>query len=89
MIMIYAYIAVVFLMSILLAVIIIPRILFISYKKRLFDIPDSRKVHTSLIPRLGGLSFFPVILISLCFTTGIRYFLDHPVDVFTLHITYL
>lgn len=81
MIMIYAYIAGVFLMSVLLAVIIIPRILFISYKKRLFDIPDSRKVHTSPIPRLGGLSFFPVILISLCFTTGIRYFLDHPVDV--------
>lgn len=79
--MIYVYIVGVFIMSVLLAVIIIPRILFISYKKRLFDIPDSRKVHETPIPRLGGLSFFPVILISLCFITGIRYFIGHPVDI--------
>lgn len=43
--MIYAYIVGIFFMSILLATIIIPRILFISYKKRLFDIPDTRKIH--------------------------------------------
>lgn len=56
--MIYAYIVGIFFMSILLATIIIPRILFISYKKRLFDIPDTRKIHNIPIPRLGGLSFF-------------------------------
>ena len=32
----------------------------ISHKKRLYDVPDARKVHTMPVPRLGGLSFFPV-----------------------------
>ena len=54
-----------FLTAALLGALIIPNILLISYKKRLFDVPDKRKVHTIPVPRLGGLSFFPVILISV------------------------
>ena len=49
---------------------IIPRILVISLRKRLFDIPDERKVHKRPIPRLGGVSFFPVILFIFCLLTG-------------------
>ena len=41
---------------------IIPGILIISLRKRLFDIPDKRKVHNRPVPRLGGVSFFPIIL---------------------------
>lgn len=54
-----------FLLSLLLGMMIVPKILLISYKKRLFDMPDSRKVHEIPVPRLGGISFFPVILIVL------------------------
>lgn len=70
-------------LSILLGMFIIPKILLISYKKKMFDLPDGRKVHTMPIPRLGGLSFFPVILITLCMTMGICYFPGvhfHPDD---------
>lgn len=66
-------------LSVLLATIVIPRIIFISYKKRLFDVPDSRKVHKTPVPRLGGLAFLPVIMISLCILTGIRYYMHGPV----------
>ena len=59
--------------SIALSFIIIPRILVISYRKKLFDIPDERKVHNQAIPRLGGFSFLPTILFSLFFSVGIRY----------------
>ena len=59
--------------SIALSFIIIPRILVISYRKKLFDIPDERKVHNQAIPRLGGFSFLPTILFSLFFSIGIRY----------------
>lgn len=68
------------LLSVLLATIVIPRIIFISYEKRLFDVPDARKVHKTPVPRLGGLAFLPVILISLCIITGIRYYMNEPVD---------
>lgn len=51
---------------------IIPSILIISLRKRLFDIPDERKVHKRPIPRLGGVTFFPVILFVLCVLTAFR-----------------
>ena len=35
--------------------------------------PDERKVHDKPIPRLGGLTFFPVITITLSLLMGIRY----------------
>ena len=59
--------------SICIAMIVLPKILLISHKKRLFDMPDKRKVHHTPIPRLGGLSFFPVILI----TTGLLILVYH------------
>lgn len=66
-----------YLISVSLGMVIIPRILVISHKKRLYDVPDSRKVHTTPVPRLGGLSFFPVILMSMFLVIGFRlYFWD-------------
>jgi UDP-N-acetylmuramyl pentapeptide phosphotransferase/UDP-N-acetylglucosamine-1-phosphate transferase len=64
-----------FLMAVLLGQIIIPRILVISHRKRLFDQPDSRKVHHRPISRLGGVTFFPVILIVMC-TIGLLQFYE-------------
>lgn len=51
---------------------IIPKILIISFRKRLFDVPDARKVHKRPVPRLGGVTFFPVILFVLCILTAFR-----------------
>ena len=59
-------------LALILGALIVPKILLISYKKRLFDRPDARKIHTQPIPRLGGLSFFPVMLITVCFMLGLR-----------------
>ena len=64
-----------FLMAVVLGQIIIPRILVISHRKRLFDQPDSRKVHHRPISRLGGVTFFPVILIVMC-TIGLLQFYE-------------
>lgn len=60
-----------FLIAVLLARIIIPRILIISLRKRLFDTPDARKVHRKPVSRLGGVSFFPAILFTISFLIGI------------------
>lgn len=59
-----------FLIAVILARIIIPRILIISLRKRLFDTPDARKVHKRPVSRLGGVSFFPAILFTLTLVTG-------------------
>ena len=59
--------------------ILIPNILLISYKKRLFDQPDERKVHSIPVPRLGGISFFPAILVSLCLIIGLFHCVGIPI----------
>lgn len=47
------------LLSMLLCISAIPRIIYISKKKKIFDLPDSdRKVHTDIIPNLGGIAIF-------------------------------
>lgn len=73
-----------FLVSIFLSRIIIPNILIISIRKRLFDQPDARKVHHHPIPRLGGVTFFPVIVFSFAVFTAARVLGNDIVyDVFT------
>ncbi len=72
-----------FLIAALMGQVIIPRILLISLRKRLFDVPDARKVHTHPIPRLGGLTFFPTIVFVLCFMLAFRVIFEHlPNEVF-------
>lgn len=61
---------------------IIPGILIISLRKRLFDIPDKRKVHNRPVPRLGGVSFFPVILFVMSSMTIIKLLMKSAPDVF-------
>lgn len=54
---------------------LIPHILIISSRKRLFDVPDVRKVHHSPISRLGGVTFFPVIMLVMCGIVLLRFHL--------------
>lgn len=56
---------------------IIPKILIISMRKRLFDVPNVRKVHKRPIPRLGGVTFYPIILFVLCILTSYRVITEH------------
>ena len=66
------FIIISFVISVYIAKLIIPRILLISFRKKLFDIPDERKLHKRAIPRLGGVSFFPTILFSCCLVLAFR-----------------
>ena len=65
-----------FFVSLLLAGIIIPQILLIAFRKKLFDEIDERKIHKGVVPRLGGIAFFPSILFSFCIIVGfsLKYF---------------
>lgn len=54
----------------LLTGIIIPQILLIAFRKNLLDEPDPRKIHKTEVPRLGGIAFFPSILLGLFLLYG-------------------
>lgn len=47
-----------FLFSLLITIISIPKIIRISYKKGLMDVPGERSSHDRKIPTLGGVALF-------------------------------
>lgn len=66
-----------FLLCAFFAGIVIPKILLIAFRKNLYDIPNERKIHTSAVPRLGGIAFKPVIFFSTALLVGINLTLGH------------
>ncbi len=54
-----------FLLSLICGLIFTPLIIDFCKRKNLYDIPNERKVHKKAIPRLGGISFFPSMLIAV------------------------
>ena len=73
-------IAVPFLVSAFLGWMFIPRVLILSHRKRLFDMPDERKMHNMPIPRLGGITFLPILLMCFCLVLGFWGELEHPIS---------
>ena len=57
-----------FVLAALSSKVLIPLILLIAYKKRLFDPIDSRKLHKRIVPRLGGFAFAPIQVCVLVIT---------------------
>ena len=51
-----------FLLSMICGLVFTPAILGFCKRKKLYDIPDERKIHKKAIPRLGGISFIPSML---------------------------
>lgn len=64
--------------SIILAGVIIPNIMTIAFKRRLFDEIDERKIHSGIVPRLGGIAFLPACIFSFCIVVGCNIRLDIP-----------
>lgn len=62
----------VFLFCVLGTGVLIPQILLISYRKKLFDNSvDGRRIHQGAVPRLGGIAFMPVAFLSIALMYGI------------------
>lgn len=74
-----------FLLSVLLTGLLIPQILLISYRCKLFDEHDPRKVHHGVVPRLGGFAFLPAILISILLVGGFNIW-NHSAELATLMV---
>src|SRR5690606_14083448 len=67
------FLVVPFLLAIWLCKTILPYIILITYKKRLFDPINDRKVHARSIPRLGGVAFMTIQLFLLIISIVVAY----------------
>ncbi|MBD5267271.1 MAG: undecaprenyl/decaprenyl-phosphate alpha-N-acetylglucosaminyl 1-phosphate transferase [Bacteroides sp.] len=67
-----------FLLSVFFSGIMIPQILLIAFKRRLFDEQDPRKIHKGLVPRLGGIAFTPVVCFTISLLLGISSLTGRP-----------
>jgi UDP-N-acetylmuramyl pentapeptide phosphotransferase/UDP-N-acetylglucosamine-1-phosphate transferase len=48
-------------LSFILMLYAIPNIFAVCYRKKLYDQPGGRRIHTTPVPRLGGMAFLPII----------------------------
>lgn len=60
-----------FLLALILVGGLIPQILIIAYRKKLFDSQSIRKTHEGAVPRLGGIAFVPGIIFSVMLILGL------------------
>ncbi len=66
-----------FLFSAFIVGLILPKILLIAFRWRLFDAPDERKIHRTAVPRLGGFAFMPVVCFVLVLLLGVSTMTGH------------
>lgn len=82
-----------FVFSAAITFLMIPKIILISFKKKLFDPVNERKVHSGVVPRLGGVAFAPALIISyallygLCALAGVHSVGISPGPVSSLSLT--
>ncbi len=69
----YIILAAELILAVIVGSFIIRMLLQVAYKNKLFDMPDERKVHKIPVPRLGGMSFMPTLMIVIAFSVGIIY----------------
>ena len=70
------YLIIAFGIALGLELIVIPKLLVISYKKKLFDEPGGRKRHSGSVSRLGGATFMPIVLFAICITVTVSLYID-------------
>src|SRR5690349_21139494 len=68
----------------------IPAIIRVAEQKKLFDVPNARKIHREMIPALGGLGIFAGFLLACLLSARFRdapefqYFIAASIVVFFL-----
>lgn len=60
----WIYVILSFVLSLLSGFVMIPRIVDFCLKRKLYDMPNERKVHHMAIPRLGGVAFIPCMFLA-------------------------
>ena len=83
----YVYLIFAMLVSAATAMILIPWLIYLCHKNKLYDQPDERKLHKNNIPRMGGIAFVPATLMGI--TTTFAFMLEHGGLVENIHTSTL
>ncbi len=67
----------VFLFGVLGTCAVIPRIILVSSRKHLWDVPDARKIHRFSVSRLGGVAFSPMVVFAVSMLLAANSLLGH------------
>jgi len=67
------FVIIVFVIAISMGRIILPSIFRVAFRMRLFDSIESRKIHSGIIPRIGGVSFLPTQFCLLMLSMFLMY----------------
>jgi UDP-GlcNAc:undecaprenyl-phosphate GlcNAc-1-phosphate transferase len=51
-------------LALIISIVMMPLVILVAHRRRWFDIPNERKIHTDPIPRLGGIGLFAGLVIS-------------------------
>lgn len=78
-----------FLTSLVCGFVITPHIVDFCKRRGLYDLPDARKRHNTLVPRLGGICFLPCMVVSFLIATLALYFLQGRQTSISLSSVYL
>lgn len=79
---IHAILAIAGATAILVSLAVIPLVIRLADRKGWYDLPDGRKVHTSPLPRLGGVGMFAALLVAI--VTGVALSAPGGTEVFGL-----
>lgn len=60
----WLYVGLAFVLSLLSGFVVTPHILDFCLKRKLYDLPNARKVHHFAVPRLGGIAFIPCMFFA-------------------------
>ena len=76
----YLILLILLIITFTLGLILTPYIVAISKELHLYDMPDSRKVHQLPIPRMGGMTFLPIVTIAISIVMVILFRTHYDVD---------
>jgi UDP-GlcNAc:undecaprenyl-phosphate/decaprenyl-phosphate GlcNAc-1-phosphate transferase len=77
------------LIALVVSLLITPLIVRLAHRFRWYDLPDQRKIHTNLVPRLGGVGMFMAFLVSALVVSVVLRLRSHGVETGILSLTYL
>lgn len=74
----WTLLALCFVLGLAISWFLLSRVIKMAYSHKYFDKQNSRKIHHGNIPRLGGVTFFPTMLLATFLTIFVDYMTDGP-----------